>query len=77
MGKNPQGRMPLLDHFAEFRKRLFKSSAFILAFAVLGWSIYNQILEILSKPVCELRGSKSIAVCGVLYINGVLGPIDL
>lgn len=77
MGKNPQGRMPLLDHFAEFRKRLFKSSAFILAFAVLGWSIYNQILEILSKPVCELRGSKSIADCGVLYINGVLGPIDL
>jgi sec-independent protein translocase protein TatC len=77
MGSNPQGRMPLIEHFAEFRRRLFKSSLFISLFAIGGWVTYDRILELLAKPVCNLRGATSLAHCGTLYINGVLGPIDL
>mgnify|MGYP003333445843 FL=1 len=77
MGTNPQGRMPLIEHFAEFRRRLFKSALFITIFSTSGWFLYNRILELLAKPVCDLKGASSISNCGTLYINGVLGPIDL
>lgn len=69
--------MPLLEHFAEFRTRLFKSALFISFFGVGSWFVYDHILEILAKPVCDLKGATSLAHCGTLYINGVLGPIDL
>ena len=77
MGKNPQGRMPLIEHFAEFRRRLFKSAVGISIFGVAGWIYYDRILNLLAGPVCDLKGVKSLANCGTLYINGVLGPIDL
>ena len=77
MGKNPQGRMPLIEHFAEFRKRLFKSALFISIFSIFGWFFYDHTLNLLAKPVCSLKGASSIKNCGTLYINGVLGPIDL
>lgn len=77
MGKNPQGRMPLLEHFAELRSRLFKSATFISLFGILGWFYYDPILEVLSRPVCSLKGASDLVNCGTLYINGVLGPIDL
>jgi sec-independent protein translocase protein TatC len=77
MAKNPQGRMPLIEHFAEFRSRLFKSAIFIAGFAVLGWFIYDNVLNLLAEPVCALRGHATLDQCGTLYINGVLGPIDL
>jgi sec-independent protein translocase protein TatC len=77
MGKNPQGRMPLIEHFTEFRSRLFKSAIFIAAFGIFGWFIYDKVLNLLSKPVCALKGRASLSECGTLYINGVLGPIDL
>ena len=72
-------RMPLLEHFRELRKRLFYSAIAILLFSLLGWFFYDTIINKLAAPVCDLSaatasGSKS---CGVLYINGVLGPIDL
>ena len=77
MGDNPQGRMPLLQHFAEFRSRLFKSALAVTIFGSIGWFIYDHILNSLAKPVCDLRGGQNLKSCGVLYINGILGPIDL
>lgn len=77
MVKNPQGRMPLIEHFAELRTRVFKSAIFISIFAIFGWIYYDKILNLLAKPVCTLKGSTSLEHCGTLYINGVLGPIDL
>jgi sec-independent protein translocase protein TatC len=77
MGDNPQGRMPLLQHFAEFRSRLFKSALAVTIFGTSGWFIYDHILNALAKPVCNLRGASGLSNCGVLYINGILGPIDL
>lgn len=71
--------MPLLQHLAEFRERVFKSAVIIGIGFVANWFLYNDIVARLAQPVCDLKlaqsqGSKQ---CGALYINGVLGPINL
>lgn len=69
--------MPLMEHFAELRVRIFKSALFISLFAVFGWTIYDKLIQKLALPVCDLQHDLRGRNCGILYINGVLGPIDL
>ena len=79
MASTTSGTMPLLQHLAEFRERIFKSAIIISVGFIANWFLYNQIVAKLAQPVCDLNlaqksGSKQ---CGALYINGVLGPINL
>ncbi|MEY3919736.1 MAG: hypothetical protein RLZ15_530 [Actinomycetota bacterium] len=71
--------MPLLQHLAEFRERVFKSSVIIGLGFIANWFIYNPIVQKLAEPVCnlELAQRTNSEQCGALYINGVLGPINL
>ena len=72
------GRMSLLDHFRELRKRIFRAALSIAIFGSLGWIFYTKIIHILTKPVCDLtRATSTPHHCGVLYIDGVLGPLNL
>jgi len=73
------GRMPLLDHLREFRARTVKSSLAIVIGAVVGWIFYDTIIAQLALPVCDLKAAQaaSDSHCGSLYINGVLGPLNL
>lgn len=73
------GRMPLLAHLQEFRKRTVISSGYILLGSIIGWFYYNQIITTLAKPVCDLSNAQATGSnhCGSLYINGVLGPLNL
>ena len=77
----PKGTMPLLEHFRELRRRLFKSALGVLVGGIFGWVFYNNIVVTLSKPICDLRlktvASATKQACGTLYINGVLGPLNL
>ena len=71
--------MPLLQPLAVFRERIFKSAIIISIGFVVNWFFYNPIVQKLAEPVCDLNlaqrnGSEQ---CGALYINGVLGPINL
>ncbi len=71
--------MPLLDHLREFRSRIVKASIAIILASVLGWIFYNPIITQLAKPVCDLKAAQESMAshCGSLYINGVLGPLNL
>ena len=73
------GRMPLLDHLRELRSRVFKSVVIIGLGSCIGWYFYNEIITQLSKPVCDLKAAQLSGAdnCGALYINGVLGPLNL
>jgi sec-independent protein translocase protein TatC len=73
------GEMPLLQHLAEFRDRVFRSAIVITIGFVVAWFFYNEIIAHLAKPVCDLKlaQAKGSSNCGALYINGVLGPINL
>jgi len=73
------GRMPLLEHLRELKARVLKSAFAILLASGVGWYFYNQIITALAKPVCDLALAQSTNAshCGSLYINGVLGPLNL
>jgi sec-independent protein translocase protein TatC len=71
--------MPLLDHLRELRSRVVKSASVIALGSVVGWFFYNEIITKLSEPVCDLKAAQEMGTdnCGALYINGVLGPLNL
>ena len=79
MAATTGGRMPLLEHLREFRRRAIRSSIIILAASIVGWYFYNPIITTLARPVCDLSQAQAINAthCGSLYINGVLGPLNL
>jgi len=79
MAATQGGRMPLLDHLREFRTRVFKSALAICLGSGIGWYFYNTIITKLAQPVCDLKKAQSTGAssCGSLYINGVLGPLNL
>lgn len=79
MAATTGGRMPLLEHLFELRRRVVRSSFVILLASGIGWYFYNPIITALARPVCDLKHAKAIQAthCGALYINGVLGPLNL
>ncbi|CAB4861069.1 MAG: twin-arginine translocase subunit TatC [Actinobacteria bacterium] len=79
MASQSDARMPLLDHLRELRKRVFRASVAIVSASTVGWYFYNTIISQLAMPVCDLEAAKKSGAtyCGALYINGVLGPLNL
>ncbi|MBU6314254.1 MAG: twin-arginine translocase subunit TatC [Actinomycetales bacterium] len=71
--------MPLLDHLRELRKRVVRASVAIVLASGVGWYFYNPIITKLALPVCDLKAAQKSGAthCGSLYINGVLGPLNL
>lgn len=71
--------MPLLSHLNELRSRAFKSAIGITLASCIGWVFYEKIIARLANPICDLEAATSAGdkSCGILYINGVLGPLDL
>jgi sec-independent protein translocase protein TatC len=51
---NPEGRMSVLDHLRELRRRLLIVMIIILLGAVIGWLVYNHVLGILKNPYCDV-----------------------
>jgi len=79
MSKRDNGKMPLLEHLNEFRKRFLRAVIAIVLASTAGWFLYDQIITQLAKPVCDLAVARATASdeCGSLYINGILGPLNL
>ena len=71
--------MPLLEHLREFRRRVVRSAGAISLASIIGWFFYNEIITKLAEPVCDLAAAQrsNSNTCGSLYINGVLGPLNL
>lgn len=71
--------MPLLAHLAEFRSRIFKASLIISLGFFVAWFYYDEVVARLSQPVCDLNLDQNTGsnTCGSLFVNGVLGPINL
>ena len=79
MAATTSGRMPLLEHLRELRRRVVRSSVIILLASGFGWYFYNPIITKLALPVCDLAKAQAsnASHCGALYISGVLGPLNL
>ncbi len=46
--------MSVLDHLRELRRRLIIVMLVIAAGAVLGWLLYNPLLQVLKEPYCKI-----------------------
>jgi sec-independent protein translocase protein TatC len=74
--KDPEGRMPVLEHLRELRRRVIIIVVIVVAGAVVGWLLYGHILDILRHPYCSVPEQyrytpKGTQGCVLIY-HGVL-----
>jgi sec-independent protein translocase protein TatC len=51
---NPEGRMSVLDHLRELRRRLIIIVIIVAVGAIVGWELYSPILTFLKHPYCSV-----------------------
>jgi len=74
---NPEGRMSVLDHLRELRRRLIWVIVFVIVGAIVGWELYPHILDFLKKPYCAVPAKYRVTSgtnpksCDLIY-HGVL-----
>ncbi len=54
------GRMSLMEHLIELRQRLMKCAIAVFLSAIVGWIVYNPVLDILAEPLVDLSGDPDI-----------------
>lgn len=52
--RNPDGRMAVMDHLRELRRRLILVVVIIAAGAIVGWVLYEPIIAFLKHPYCSV-----------------------
>ncbi len=52
--KTDDGRMAVMDHLRELRRRIIWASVFIALGAVVGWYLYPHTLHFLERPYCAV-----------------------
>jgi sec-independent protein translocase protein TatC len=55
--RDPEARMPLMEHIRELRNRIIKAAAAIAAGAVAGWFLYPYVWRFIETPYCKLPQS--------------------
>lgn len=53
-GRPSPDTMTVAEHLAELRSRLIKSVLAILAGGVIGFALWNQLLDVLTQPYCDV-----------------------
>ena len=75
--KNPEGRMPLMDHIRELRNRVVKIALALVAGMTAGFVFFNRAWDVIERPLCAtaIRGHSGCRTLGVneLVLNG---PLD-
>ena len=51
--RDPEATMTLVEHLDELRTRLVISMVAIAVGAVVGWLLYDRIVELLLEPYCD------------------------
>ncbi|WP_128375465.1 twin-arginine translocase subunit TatC [Streptomyces cavernae] len=88
--KDPEGRMPLVEHLRELRNRLVKSLIAIVVTTIVAVFFYKEIIEFFTNPILEAVGcDRSFAElaelaknngetkCARIVQNGLLSPFTL
>jgi sec-independent protein translocase protein TatC len=66
--RDPEGRMPLMDHLRELRRRVVICVIALIPGSVIGWIYYDKLIRWLSAPVCDIpvAGAVPTGRCGPL-----------
>jgi sec-independent protein translocase protein TatC len=69
--RDPEGRMPLMEHLRELRNRLLIAFAAVAVGLVVGWIVSTPIWELLKEPYCSTPQSHQLnGQCSLTY-NGI------
>jgi sec-independent protein translocase protein TatC len=73
------GRMPLVEHLRELRRRLFVSVLAVLIMAVVTWFFYDRIIGWMTTPYCHIPQVRRQSIGGScnLIVSTVLAPLML
>jgi sec-independent protein translocase protein TatC len=75
--RDPEARMPLMEHLRELRNRLIKAVLGIIAGMIIGWFIYHKAFAFITGPFCRLHLQGTVG-CGKdghpLVVTGVFDP---
>jgi len=69
-----EGRMTLMEHLTELRKRLIISFASIAVGAIVCWIAYPQIIDFLLRPYCDTKSAEESCR---LYVQNPLEPLNV
>jgi sec-independent protein translocase protein TatC len=85
--KDPEGRMPLVEHLRELRNRLVKSLLAIVVTTVVAAFFYKDIIQFFTDPIldavgcqysfAELAKGTEETKCARIVQNGLLSPFTL
>jgi len=75
--KDPEGRMPLMDHIRELRNRVVKMALALAAGMVVGFIFFNPVWKVIERPLCSatIRGQTGCKTLGV-NMPSLDGPLD-
>jgi sec-independent protein translocase protein TatC len=62
--KDPDGRMPLIEHIRELRNRIMKAAAGLIVGMILGWVFFKPVWNVLQRPYKDLGTSHCYVVAG-------------
>ncbi|WP_049574112.1 twin-arginine translocase subunit TatC [Nonomuraea sp. SBT364] len=69
--RDPEGKMPLMEHLRELRNRVFIALAAVAVGLVIGWLVSEQMWELLKEPYCSAPQSRDLTgECSLTY-NGI------
>ncbi|MEU9285563.1 twin-arginine translocase subunit TatC [Streptomyces sp. NPDC048275] len=86
--RDPEGRMPLVDHLRELRNRLVKSLLAIVVTTVIAALFYKDIIQFFTDPILQAVGCQysfaelqdpatDTTQCARIVQNGLLSPFTL
>ncbi|WP_030669507.1 twin-arginine translocase subunit TatC [Streptomyces rimosus] len=84
--KDPEGRMPLVEHLRELRNRLAKSVLAILIATIVCAFFYSEIINFITKPILQAVGcdaqftdlaKQQKGTCARIVMLDLLGPFAL
>jgi len=71
--RDPEGRMPLMDHLKELRNRVVKIALAVIAGAIVSLAFYSRIWSFVQRPYCTAVVYCKVNVPGhSLILNGVM-----
>jgi sec-independent protein translocase protein TatC len=78
--RNPEGRMPLVDHIRELRSRLVKAGIAIGLGMIVGLIYFHPIWSFIQHPYCAAKIEGRTGCHGIgheLIVNNILDPFNL
>ncbi|MGN9840295.1 twin-arginine translocase subunit TatC [Nonomuraea sp. H19] len=69
--RDPDGRMPLMEHLRELRNRLLIAFAAVAVGLIIGWIFSAPVWELLKEPYCQAPQSRQLTGHCSLTYNGI------